>query len=363
MGSGIEDLYLQGDSGTCIYGIGNSLANYISGTSGENYLGGEDGADTLYGWMAPTCWTEARTATTCTAAAATTPTMSTRPATVSCEYSGDGYDTVYSYASSYTLGANVEALFLYNSTDQNGTGNGGANYIEGNDANNTLNGLGGNDEIRGKFGNDTVLGGAGNDVLFGGPGKDTLRGQAGNDWLKGGQDADILIGGSGNDTFDFDATTWSPSAARDIIRAGDGATAFQGVGVNGGDKVDLSNIDANAGTGANDSFIFGGSGVRHLSLTELGQQHPRARQRQHQPRLRVRARHRGRRRASMPPTTGRATSSSSVPRAPAPAGAYSAAATCAASGAGRPASWCAARKRSASSAAMQPMPAEVTACR
>jgi Ca2+-binding RTX toxin-like protein len=249
-GSSGDDSIYGGDDGDFI--SGGSGDDYIEGGYGYDYIDGGTGTDWMYGGPDDDTYV-----------------VDTSSDHV-VEYSVWGYDTVYSYAGSYTLSGNVEALYLLNFTNQNGTGNNGANYIEGNDANNTLNGLGGNDEIRGKDGNDTVLGGAGNDVLFGGPGRDTLRGQAGNDWLNGGLDADILIGGAGNDVFDFDTPTASTNAARDIIRAGDGATAFQGVGVNGGDRIDLSDIDANAASGADDAFIFGGAGVRHLSLTDSG---------------------------------------------------------------------------------------------
>ncbi|HRO12491.1 calcium-binding protein [Amaricoccus sp.] len=254
------DDYIYGYSGddSLWGGYGN---DYISGDSGDDYLDGWYGDDTLYGGSGYDSMAGGP--------GDDTYYVDTVNDSIS-EYAGEGYDTVYSYGGNYTLSANLEALILYNTTNQNGTGNNLANYIEGNSGNNTLNGLGGNDEIRGKGGNDIVIGGAGNDVLFGGPGRDTLRGQAGNDWLTGAEDPDILIGGLGNDTFDFDSASWSTPAARDIIRAGDGATAFQGVGVAGGDRIDLSGIDANAASGANEAFIFGGSGLRHLSLVDSG---------------------------------------------------------------------------------------------
>ena len=41
-----------------------------------------------------------------------------------------------------------------------------------------------------------------------------------------------------------------------MIAAGDGATAFQGIGVRGGDVIDLSGIDANVNYAGNQTFGF-----------------------------------------------------------------------------------------------------------
>ncbi|SFQ35267.1 M10 family metallopeptidase C-terminal domain-containing protein, partial [Pseudomonas borbori] len=100
--------------------------------------------------------------------------------------------------------------------------------LVGNSAANVLSGGNGNDTLNGSLGNDTLSGGAGNDRLIGGVGRD------------------VLIGGSGNDIFDFDAfsemgltsTTW------DVI------TDF----TRGQDRIDLSTLDANTATVANDAF-------------------------------------------------------------------------------------------------------------
>lgn len=254
------DDYIYGYSGddSLWGGLGN---DYLQGDSGDDYLDGWYGSDTLYGGSG-------------------NDSMSGGPdddyyyvdstSDTIYENAGEGYDTVYSTANSYTLSANVEALILSGTTDQKGTGNALDNLIQGNNADNVLDGKGGNDEMRGSYGNDDLRGGDGDDSLFGGPGKDILRGQGGNDFLQGAKEKDILIGGAGSDIFDFGAVTWSPPSAADIIRAGDGATAFQGVGVAGGDRIDLSDIDANSASGVNDSFIFGGAGVRHLSLIDSG---------------------------------------------------------------------------------------------
>ncbi len=140
----------------------------------------------------------------------------------------------------------------------------------GSSAANAINGTTGADAIDGAGGNDTVLGAGGNDSLYGNVGNDQLRGGAGADFLSGGPGIDVLIGGAGADRFDFNAASHSAPGARDILRAGDGGLAFDGVGGASGDRIDLADIDANATTMANDAFVFGGTGRGHIWLTESG---------------------------------------------------------------------------------------------
>lgn len=132
--------------------------------------------------------------------------------------------------------------------------------IHGMNGNDTLYGQGGNDNLVGAAGNDQLLGGSGADILNGGSGADVLRGQDGADRLLGGTGADRLIGGANADRFVFNAV--SESNARtgvDVIAAGDGATSFQGIGVRGGDVIDLSGIDANVNFAGNQTFGFSAS--------------------------------------------------------------------------------------------------------
>jgi Ca2+-binding RTX toxin-like protein len=110
-------------------------------------------------------------------------------------------------------------------------------------------------------------GSSGSDTLVGTSGGDTLRGLGGGDVLKGAGGSDILIGGAGSDRFDFDRLSDSGSA-RDVIRAGDGASAFQGAGGAAGDRIDVSGIDANVGAGGNQASHFGGTGRGDLSVVE-----------------------------------------------------------------------------------------------
>lgn len=103
------------------------------------------------------------------------------------EAAGGGNDEVFS-SITYTLGANLENLYLQGATAINGTGNDLANIIRGNTAANTLNG------------------GLGDDYLQGGDGVDILNGGDGQDSLDGGVGADRLTGGLGNDTYYVDNT-------------------------------------------------------------------------------------------------------------------------------------------------------------
>ena len=94
---------------------------------------------------------------------------------------------------------------------------------------------------------DTLTGDAQANVLAGGVGADILNGGAGNDTLYGGAGSDQLYGGGGKDVFVFKSLSDSTlnSAIRDTI-----------FDFTADDKVDLSAIDANSKTSANDAFTF-----------------------------------------------------------------------------------------------------------
>ncbi len=76
-----------------------------------------------------------------------------------------------------------------------------ADIVDGGDGNDTLTGGAGNDILQGGAGDDYADGGAGNDIAHGGAGNDTLAGGAGNDTLDGGAGNDSLAGGAGNDVY------------------------------------------------------------------------------------------------------------------------------------------------------------------
>ncbi len=106
------------------------------------------------------------------------------------------------------------------------------------------------DHLFGEAGSDRLFGGDGFDFLFGGAANDTLLGGRGNDVLVGGLGSDILVGGAQNDVFQFDSVADSNPFQHDSINGMDG------VGVAGGDRIDLSNIDANTLIAGNQAFSF-----------------------------------------------------------------------------------------------------------
>nr|WP_242533124.1 calcium-binding protein [Niveibacterium umoris] len=161
-------------------GIGNGLANLLTGGDGNDVLDGGAGNDTLAGGLGDDYY------------------FIDSLADVVQEASGaaGGNDTIFTRLGSYSLAGapDVENLQLaYGaSTAFRGTGNDRDNYVSG------------------RYGNDTLDGGAGNDTLFGGAGgADSLRGGLGDDTLAPGayrasdllaHNQDVLDGGQGSDT-------------------------------------------------------------------------------------------------------------------------------------------------------------------
>ena len=86
-----------------------------------------------------------------------------------------------------------------------------------------------------------------------------MTGGAGNDVLTGAAGADRLTGAAGSDTFDFNSLSEMgvTSGTWDVV------TDF----THGADKIDLSTLDANTGTAANDAF----SGTLVSHFTAAGQ--------------------------------------------------------------------------------------------
>lgn len=125
---------------------------------------------------------------------------------------------------------------------ENARGSTFADQIQGDNANNVLEGLAGNDFIWGLAGNDNMNAGAGNDSIAGGAGNDTLTGSAG---------IDDMWGEAGSDRFVFSAVadTGKTAATRDWI------ADF----THGGDKIDLTGIDARTNVAGNNGFSWLGT--------------------------------------------------------------------------------------------------------
>lgn len=267
---GIESLYGTNYADRL---IGNAGANYLRGYGGNDSLDGGAGTDTMVGNVGNDLY------------------YVRNGGDVVSEAANEGTDIVYSYLShtsmqTYTLGANVENGRIITTTASNMTGNGLSNTIYAGTGNNTISGglgdeidtvsyqygltrgattgIGANlttgvvtgssgtdtlvriENLIGSSLNDTLIGSAGNNILNGGSGNDSLSGGEGSDTLIGGAGKDTLVGGNGNDIFDFNAlsemgitsTTW------DIV------SNF----IQNQDKIDLSTLDANDATTANDAF-------------------------------------------------------------------------------------------------------------
>ena len=91
--------------------------------------------------------------------------------------------------------------------DDDITGDGAGNRLEGNDGNDTIDGAAGNDRLLGGNGDDIINGSDGVDSIFGQLGSDTLSGGAGNDFFFGSAGGDSMDGGSEFDTVNYLAST------------------------------------------------------------------------------------------------------------------------------------------------------------
>jgi Ca2+-binding RTX toxin-like protein len=128
---------------------------------------------------------------------------------------GNGTDSVYT-ESDFTLPANVENLLHVTFYSYNNPTAGVR--LTGNGLDNIMGGHRGADVIRGLGGNDTIYGG----------------------WNPGGSGVDVLIGGTGQDKFVMllDRSYFGSDGI--VLRAGDGASAFQRPGPQVGDVIDFS---------------------------------------------------------------------------------------------------------------------------
>ncbi|WP_280519175.1 calcium-binding protein [Shinella curvata] len=210
----------------------DSSNDYLDGGAGNDTLYGGGGADTLVGGDGNDRLIGGAGLDTLTGGAGNdTYDIDTAGDTVT-EAANGGTDLVRS-AISFTLSANVENLTLTGLLSANGAGNSGANSLVGNSGDNRLDGKAGDDSLSGGEGSDKLIGGAG---------------------------ADKLYGGTGADTFVFLTAAESRVSIRDIIYD------FSRVG---GDKIDLSAIDARTAMSGNQAFTFIGSDLFSKTAGEL----------------------------------------------------------------------------------------------
>ncbi|KUP90569.1 calcium-binding protein [Tritonibacter horizontis] len=212
-GAGNDTVFAGNDNDSVRGGIGNDS---LSGSGGNDFIDGEDGADTVVGENGNDIM-----------------------------LGGDGNDVLRGgNGNDQMFGENDDDLML---------GNAGEDTMYGGNGNDTLNGDQQNDLLFGQAGDDVLRGDDGFDLLEGGSGNDTLVGGNGSDTLLGGAGADNLLGGTGDDIFDFNFTSDSAVGAEDVIQD------MSGIGVGGGDRIDLSGIDADTTVAGNQTFTFLGN--------------------------------------------------------------------------------------------------------
>jgi Ca2+-binding RTX toxin-like protein len=197
----VENIYVAANA----VGTGNSADNYmvsygvgnktISGLDGNDILIGGAGVDTLIGGLGDDIYTVHNSATVIT------------------ENAGEGTETVWSDAASYTLSANVDNMYLVGSVTGNGNDDNNTIIAYG-AGDKTINGGGGDDYLVGAIGNDTIDGGAGNDIIDGGAGVNTLSGGAGDDNYGVHNPNDVIVENvdGGNDSVWSDAANYTLSA-------------------------------------------------------------------------------------------------------------------------------------------------------
>jgi Ca2+-binding RTX toxin-like protein len=254
----VENLYL---SGSVLNGTGNAENNFLSGTSANNSLSGAGGNDVMDGYTGND---------TMSGGTGDDVFYVDSSSDVVNEASGEGTDWVYSSATTYTLTANVENLYVYSGAT--GIGNNDANLIQGNSAANTLNGAGGNDTIYGYEGNDSIDGGAGDDSLIGGTGDDYYYVDSAADAVSegAGEGTDVIVSSSASYTVtDSDVEyLWMNGATLGVTYYGYGNSSNNIIDSNSGVAVKnyiagYEGNDSMFGYGGDDTFD-GGAGNDYM---------------------------------------------------------------------------------------------------
>ncbi|PAU63475.1 glycosyl hydrolase family 28-related protein [Pseudomonas sp. PICF141] len=270
LGANLENLMLTGVS--AINGTGNERPNFITGNAANNVLDGAAGADSMSGGDGNDTYHLDNANDTVIE--------------INSNAVSGGIDRVHSNLAAYTLGNNVEHLYVDSTGAANGTGNALDNTLFAGAGNNVLDGRDGNDTVSyeralsgvtvnlstsaqqntvssgldtlksfenltGSAYADTLSGNSAANILNGGAGNDALVGGSGNDRLIGGAGTDNLTAGTGADSYAFGALSdMGIGALRDVLN---------GFKSTEGDLLDFTGLDANPLTTAVDAFTFVGS--------------------------------------------------------------------------------------------------------
>ena len=167
----VENLILTGVD--AFNGLGNGLANVMTGNDNNNDLSGAGGNDTINGGIGNDTIDGGSGTDSMSGGVGDDDYFVDDAGDQVIEGADGGTDEVYA-AVDYTLAANLEVLTAqFQFGDINLTGNTRNNEINGNDDSNVLSGSAGADTLVGLAGVDTLNGGTGVDSMAGGEGNDT----------------------------------------------------------------------------------------------------------------------------------------------------------------------------------------------
>lgn len=242
-----DDKLVGLDGDDLLFGLGG--ADTLQGLNGDDQLNGGEGNDKLFGGLGKDTLTGAEGDDNLQGADGDDVLKGGDG--IDTLSGGAGVDRLYGEAGDDKLDGGLDDDLMSGGAGKDKLyGGAGADRLYGEADDDTILAGVGADFVDGGDGKDFVLGEDGDDTLLGKAGDDILNGGAGADRLVGGEGVDILIGGAGNDVFVFDSYSANPTFPfpRDTIK-----DFVQG------DRIDLSAIDVDPGTQANEAFTFMGT--------------------------------------------------------------------------------------------------------
>jgi len=286
-----------------INGTGNNQDNYIIGNDGKNILFGMGGNDTLNG--------SGQIDSLYGGAGNDVYLVNERDSII--ENENEGSDTVYIATNNpYTIGNNIENLFLVSPYNANLVGNSLNNIMCSLEGNDTIWGAEGNDSLNGAGGTNYLYGGTGNDIyvisssisnhiqenenegidevqsainytlgmnmenltlimesnaylaignslnntIIGNSKANSIYGRAGNDTIYGGIGIDNLYGESGNDTYVFNKNDGTDSILDDYLTGAGYINAGDNDVIKFGSGISFSNLIFSVLTPSNPNLII-----------------------------------------------------------------------------------------------------------